>query len=304
MKRELKFNINDEALLCPNPISFINRSYLGEFNIKEDFKLIPNVKTSTQITLNTFGTVVSKANCIFGNPENILIDEQKIELCPLEIKMQAYQYDLESAYDSRYIAIDQSKWDIEFFNIWLWSELAKRASQEIQQIRWNGNTSLKDNPTLGLCDGYLKKLDDTAGIARVYGNTITSDNIIAVLTSVIAALPEAVRADSANVRIYMSAKNAFLYKVAMLSLNTNLNSTDTMSFVGYKISVQPGMKDSYIVAGSKESFGYAYSDISDYTDIKAVNLDDIGEPIIRICVPLKVSFDLFNTNQIAYYIAL
>lgn len=302
--RNLKFDLTVEtnALLCPNPQDFYSKSYITP-SVATDFRVVPGVKEATKLASNTFESVLKTAGCAWSSTDSSL-DAVDITVCKLDAMVEVCQYDLESSFVALQMAKGDANFAVASFMDFYWGELSKEIEAEIQDIRWNGNTSLTGATYLKYCDGYLKKLDASSSVVKLTGATLSSANIVSALTSVVTALPESIKGKKADVRIYMSAKNALLYQIAALGLNTGGNYTGELPavFAGYQISVQEGMSDSYIVASNKNNFVYAFDGEGDSKALKAVNLaDTVAEPVIRTRAGIKVGFHLLNETEIVRF---
>lgn len=299
MSRKLKFNLDVQAnaLLCPNPTEWFAKSYI-QSNVVDNFKAVPGVKSDTKVSSNTFTNLIKAAGCSWA-PVDTVLNAEDIDVCPVDVMVQICQYDLESSFVASRMAAGDSNWaETEFLNHF-WTELSEAIEEEVQMIRWNGNTA---GPAgfLKQCDGYLVKLAG-ASLAREYTAFVdlafTSANIIGAIAGTVALLPEGVKGRQSDVRIYMSASNAFLYQMATLGLNSDFNYTGelNMSFAGYKIAVQPGMSNSYIVAGNKNSFVYAFDGEGDTNQLKIVNMiDTTAEPVLRVRAGFKIGFHILG----------
>jgi hypothetical protein len=298
--RILKFELNVEsnALLCPNPSEWFAKSYIQE-NVAGNFRAIPGVKEETKVAKNTFTNVVKTAGCSFA-PVDTVLDAEDIDVCKADVMVQLCQYDLESSFISQKMAAGDANWQEGEFLNYFWTELQEAVGEEIQLIRWNGDSSLTGDTSLKVCDGYLKKLESASSaneFTAFTASTFNATNIIDALIGVIAELPEAVKGKKKDVRIYMSETNAFHYAVATLGLNTNFNFTGELglSFAGYSIAVQAGMSDDYIVAGNLNSFVYAFDGDGDAKSLKIVNMmDTAAEPVLRARIGMKMGFHILN----------
>jgi hypothetical protein len=303
--RKLKFDLDVEtnALLCPNPSEFFAKSYIQE-NVANNFRSIPGVKESTKIAKNTFTNLIKTAGCSWSDTDTIL-DAETVSVCPADIMLEVCQFDLESSYVSMKMSAGDANWQENEFLSYFWSELSEAVAGEVQSIRWNGDTNLTGDTSNKVCDGYIKNIAAATGSTETTGATVTSSNIIATLTALIGTLPEAVKGNKKDVRIYMSETNAFYYQLATLGLNNNFNYTGDLDlkFAGYTIAVQPGMNDDYIIAGSVQSFGYIFDGEGDAKKLKIVNMiDTTAEPILRARIGMKFGFPILNDGaETAYY---
>lgn len=309
--RELRFSLDVEtnALLCPNPSEWFVKSYIQP-SVADDFRTIPGVKEATKVSSNGFGNLLKAAGCNWAATDTTL-DAEDIDVCKLDVMVQICQYDLESSFVSNKMAAGDSNWEeAEFFSHY-WEELQLAVAEEIQLVRWNGDTSLDATNPLSVCDGYLVKLEDSVnypGVEEYAAFTdpeFTKDNIVDAVAGAIGMLPEGVLSQEANMRIYMSASNAFKYQLATLGLNYDFNYTGKLplSFAGYKIAVQPGMDNDFIVVGSKDSFAYAFDGEGDERNLKIVNMiDTTAEPLIRTRIGLKMGFHILGEGEGVAYV--
>jgi len=304
--RELRFNldVNTNALLCPNPSEWFVKSYIQP-SIADDFRAIPGVKESTKIASASFGNLLKASGCAWS-PTDTILDAEDIDVCKVDVMVQICQYDLESSYVSSKMAAGDANWnETEFFTHY-WEQLQEATAEAVQLVRWNGDSALASTNPLSVCDGYIKKMTNAVlnpGVQEYTAFTdlaFTAANIIGAISGTVALLPEGVKGRQSEVRIYMSATNAFAYQLATLGLNQNFNYTGELplNFAGYKIAVQPGMSNAYIVAGNKNSFAYAFDGEGDERNLKIVNMSDTtAEPIIRTRIGLKIGFHILNDGK-------
>lgn len=299
--RKLKFDlqVGNNALLCPNATEWFAKSYIQE-NVADNFKAVPGVKSETKIGINNFTNLIKAAGCNW-DPVDTALEAETIDVCPLDVMVQLCQYDLESSFVALKMAKGDANWTEPEFLAHFWAELQEAVIEEIQLLRWNG---VQGTPGfLGSCDGYLAQIQ-AAPNAQEYtpftDPTFTPANIIGALSGTVALLPEAVLSRKSDLRIYMSASNAFVYSLATLGLNHNFNYTGELdlSFAGYKIAVQPGMDDNFIVVANKNSLAYAFDGEGDERQLKIINMTDTtAEPVLRARIGFKVGFHVLNGGK-------
>lgn len=305
--RELKFSLDvaSNALLCANPSEWFAKSYI-QSNVADNFRTIPGVKEETKVAKNSFGNLIKAAGCNWAATDTTL-DAEDISVCKIDVMVQVCQYDLESSFVSEKMAQGDSNWDeTEFFSHY-WAELSEAVAEEVQLVRWNGDVTNTGDTTLKVCDGYIKQLEAASGATEYTAftaNTYTKENIVEAIAGAVGSLPEAVKGNEKDVRIYMSASNAFLYQLATLGLNHDFNYTGELplSFAGYKIAVQPGMDNDYIVAANKNVLIYAFDGAGDERNLKIVNMSETtAEPLIRTRIGMKIGFHILdNGSEVAF----
>jgi hypothetical protein len=189
-----------------------------------------------------------------------------------------------------------------FMNFY-WGEMAKQIGEDVELLRWQGDTTSEDD-TLALCDGYIKKMKADTGIIDVAKATITSSNVIAEIVKVINALPARVSRKKADLRLYVASNIANALELATASGNTQTYITTplALTFLGIKVVVAEGMPVNHMVATVKNNMIYAFDGEGDGKAIKAVNLaDTVAEPYLRSRANLKVGFSYVNPTEIVLY---
>jgi hypothetical protein len=195
------------------------------------------------------------------------------------------------------------------FMSFYWSEMANKINGDIESIRWKGDTG-SANPTLALCDGYEKKL--TAGLTDptdtvINGGTGAIANFTTLETKLAAAfalLPATIATRTADLRLYMPTQLVNIYRLGVAAGNTNAYITQDLSltFLGVKIVVCPGMSNNTFVWTLKDNLIYAFDAEGDSSDLRAVNLaDTVAEPVIRTRANMKVGFEYVNGSDIVFY---
>jgi hypothetical protein len=192
------------------------------------------------------------------------------------------------------------------FMNYYWGIMASQIEEDIELIRWQGDTT-SVNPLLELCDGHLKKLcADGANLAYSNGGAVNSSNVLATFNTVVNSLPASVRFKKADLRIRVSSNVAAAYELAAASGNTltYVSAPLQMTYLGIKVIVCEGMPDNTIVASLKDDLVYAFDAEGDSKALKAVNLTDtVAEPYIRTRANVKAGFFHTNPEQISVWAA-
>jgi hypothetical protein len=304
MERNLKFDLDIEtnALLCPNPNEFYGRSYLAEDTV-DNYRTLPGIKSATKLANVTFGNILQASTCNFTAPTDSL-DAVDIDVCALSAMAQLCQFDLEQSFLALQMAQGSNgDFSVASFMNFYWGEMAKQIGEDVELLRWQGDTASEDD-TLALCDGYIKKMKADTGIIDVAKATITSSNVIAEIVKVINALPARVSRKKADLRLYVASNIANALELATASGNTQTYITTplALTFLGIKVVVAEGMPVNHMVATVKNNMIYAFDGEGDGKAIKAVNLaDTVAEPYLRSRANLKVGFSYVNPTEIVLY---
>jgi hypothetical protein len=305
MNRKLKFDLDIEtnALLCANPDEFYSRAYLTE-DLVDNYRTLPGIKSATKLANVAFGNILRASNCNFTAPTDAL-DAIDIDVCPLSAMAQICQFDLEQSFVSLQMAQGSNgDFTVASFMNYYWNEMSLKIQEDLELIRWQGDTTSEDD-VLSLCDGYLIKLCKDVDIAAgLYAGVIDSTNVIAQMTAVYTALPPAVIRKKADLRFYVSSNVAAAYELAAASGNTQTYVTLPLglTFLGVKVVVADGMPNDTIVLTLKSNLIYAFDGEGDSKALKAVNLTDtVAEPYLRTRANMKVGFYYTNPAEIVVY---
>ena len=316
--RKLRFDltIDQSAALAPNADAFYAQAYLGGTEIADNFRTLPGIKYKTKIGTVTFGTgLLAASPCNFPNLNTDDLSSHEVDVCALSAMAQVCQFDLEQSFVSLQMAAG-SNGDFtvaSFFNYY-WSEMANAVNGQIETLRWKGYT-LSPNPQLALCNGYEFLLDDgltpLPGIDPVInGGTGAMTTFSGVgelgakLEAAFALVPAAIASRTADLRIYMPTQLVNIYRLGVASGNTNAFITQDLSltYLGIKIVLCPGMSNNKFVITLKDNLIFAFDGEGDPSDLRAVNLaDTVAEPVIRTRANMKVGFSFVNPGDIVWY---
>ena len=307
MERKLKFDLDIEtnALLCPNPNEFYSRAYLTA-DVADSYRALPGIKSKTKLANVAFGSILQASTCNFNAPNDTL-DAIEIDVCAFSAMAQICQFDLEQSF----VALQMTQgsngdFSVASFMNYYWNVMAMQIEEDIELIRWQGDTG-SENPLLALCDGHLTKLcADGGALAYSNGGAVNSSNVLATLNLVVNNLPASVRFKKADLRIRVSSNVAAAYELAAASGNTltYVSAPLQMTYLGIKVIVCEGMPDNTIVASLKDDLVYAFDAEGDAKALKAVNLTDtVAEPYIRTRANVKAGFYHTNPEQISVWAA-
>jgi hypothetical protein len=304
MIRNLKFDldVDTNALLCPNPDEFYSKAYLTE-DIADNYRTLPGIKSATKLANVTFGNLLAPSTCNFSAPTDNL-DAITIDVCALSAMSQICQFELEQSFLALQMAQGSNgDFSVASFMSYYWNEMANRIQNDLELIRWQGDTESSD-PVLSLCDGYLKKLCADSAVVGLYAGAITQANVLATFTNILKSASPAVQAMRSDLRLFVSSDVFVNYQIASASGNTMTYVTAPLAptFLGIKVVIASGMPTSTAVLALKTDLIYAFDAEGDAKALKAVNLaDSVAEPYLRTRANLKAGFSYTNPAQIVVY---
>jgi hypothetical protein len=305
MTRNLKFDLDIEtnALLCANPDEFYSKAYLSSPDIANNFRTLPGIKSKTKLANVTFGSLLQASTCNFNAPADTL-DAIDIDVCPLSAMAQLCQFDLEQSF----LALQMSQgsngdFTVASFMSYYWSEMANVIGQDLELLRWQGDTESLD-PLLSLCNGYLIQLCKDVAVNGLWSAAVTTSNVLTILESVVNAAPNAIVRKKADLRLYVSTNvaNAYELKAAQGNTQTYVTLPLGLTFLGINVVVCEGMPDNTIVLTLKNNLVYAFDAEGDSKALRAVNLSDtVAEPYLRTRANMKAGFHYTNPAEIVVY---
>lgn len=304
MNRKLKFDLDIEtnALLCPNPNEFYSRAYITE-DVVDNYRTLPGIKSATKLANVAFNDLLKASTCNFTAPTDSL-DAVDIDVCALSAMAQICQFDIEQSFLSLQMAQGSNgDFTVASFMNYYWNEMSMKIQEEVELIRWQGDTTSLD-AVLALCDGYLKGLLADATVIDIANTTVNVSNVLAEMTKVVVALPAQVQRRKSELRFFVSSNVATAFEIAAASGNTQTYVTTplALTFLGIKLVVAEGLPNDTMVLTRKDNLIYAFDAEGDAKALKAVNLSEsVAEPYLRTRANLKVGFKHVNGNEIVLY---
>ena len=303
--RKLRFDLNNgaNATLTPNAEAFYAQAYLGSSDIVDNFRTLPSVKFEVALGAVTFGDILQPSNCAFTAPTDTL-SAKIMSVSALSAMAQICQFELEQSFVSLQMAQGSNgDFTVANFMNFYWSEMANSINGSIESLRWQGDTTLIANP-LNLCDGYEIQLG--ADLAVIPYNMTVAPTFAQLLTDLEAAfalVPANIASRTADLRIYLPTQLVNIYRLGVASGNTNAYITQDLSltYLGIKIVLCPGMSNDHLVITLKDNLIYLFDAESDPSDLRAVNLSDtVAEPYLRTRANMKVGFNYVNPGDIVF----
>ena len=304
--RKLRFDLNNgaNATLTPNAEAFYAQAYLGSSDIVDNFRTLPGVKFETALGAVTFGDILQPSNCAFTAPTDTL-SAKIMSVCALSAMAQICQFELEQSFVSLQMAQGSNgDFSVANFMNFYWSEMANSINGSIESLRWQGNSALLPANPLSLCDGYELQLGNDPAVIP-YNMTVapTFAQLLTDLEAAFALVPANIASRTADLRIYLPTQLVNIYRLGVASGNTNAYITQDLSltYLGIKIVLCPGMSNDHLVITLKDNLIYAFDGEGDSSDLRAINLaDTVAEPVIRTRANMKVGFSYVNPGNIVF----
>jgi hypothetical protein len=276
----------------------ITTTYAGEFAGKYiaaallsattlDNKLVtimPNIKFKQVIQKVAVDSIVNDASCNFVTSGTVALSERVIEPKELQVNLELCKQNFVDSWEALqlgYSAFDEIPKD---FNDYLISYVGGKVAQATEISIWQGAAA-----TNGQFAGLLPALSASAaagGAGAVLQATgsgaINSSNVLAKLDNVFQTIPNTVYGKD-DLVIYVPTNVAKAYQQALAGgaqgangWNNQMNVGEKpMNFNGVEIVMCPGMSDDKIVAAQKSNLFFGTGLLSDYNQVKVIDMSDI-----------------------------
>jgi len=149
----------------------------------------------------------------------------------------------------------------------------------------------------------------TGGSSAIISGSITSANVISKLDSVVSTIPNTVYGKQ-DLLLYVGTSVAKAYQQSQAGGSAGANGWNNQynvgekpyNFNGIEIVLCPGMSDSKIVAAQKSNLFFGTGLLSDYNEVKVIDLADIdGSQNYRIIMRFTSGVQFGIGQDIVYY---
>lgn len=304
-KYKFDLTVDSTALLQANPTEFYAKLY-GVETAVSNFRVLPGIKNKTKIATTVFDQIIQDSACAFS-PTGATVSAVTIDVCALSAQAKVCQFDLESSW----LALEMAKGSNSDFTVasfmnFFWSQMAAKTHEEIELIRWQGDTGSGD-AILSKCDGYLKQIcaaDTGDGVVRPTNTTITSSNVIAELGEGLTLAPKVLQMRKSDLRFYVSPDVATAYRIATASTNTINNVTQELGLTYLDIPIVEcyGLPSSTYVLTRPDNLIYAFDGEGDPDSLQVVNFSSTTlDREIGARADFKLGFHVVNASEIVFY---
>lgn len=306
MAKKYKFDltVDASALLQANPSEYYSLLY-GMENAVTNYRVLPGIKNKTKVATVVFDKVLAEAGCDFTAVDGT-VSAVEVDVCALTSQASVCQYDLEQSW----LALEMAKGSNSDFSVasfmnFFWSQMAKKAHQELALLMWQGNT-LSATPALSLCDGWLKRLCATGdyinGAVPVGG--FNAGNILDDGFAVALGLATSdMLVNPANMQFKVSPDVAAYYRMATAANNTITNVTTglALTYLDIPVVVEYGLPANTIILSDYTNFLYVLDAEGDVDNLQIVDFSKTTlDRRIGARADFKAGFYTVNDAQIVW----
>lgn len=194
----------------------------------KDRKRIPQIKPA--------GRTLKPFTCSF-DASDINLDAKKVSVDKMSAMYQICVADIEDSFEvwNMTAGANQPISSTVFLN-YVWSEIGRYVKADVEYLRWNGDKTATGSTFNSLTNGYMTLVaDNIAQVNVVSGATnITATNVIDELAKALGTVDKTVRADSANLDIFVSSDVALAFAVSAAKGNTQSYITGDMGMMFFR----------------------------------------------------------------------
>jgi hypothetical protein len=246
--------------------------------------IVPNVKYKQVIQKIAVDSIVNNASCDFATSGTVALTERILEPKELQVNLQLCKQEFLDSWQA--ISMGYSAFDAipASFNDYLISYVGGKVAEATEISIWTGVGA-----TNGQFAGLLPALSASAAaggtdavVKSAESGSITSANVITKLNGLVNAIPNEVYGKE-DLMIYVPTNVAKAYQTALGGGSTGVNGYNNQltvgekpyNFNGIEIAVCPGMTSSYMVAAQKSNLYFGTGLLSDYNQVKVLDMADI-----------------------------
>jgi hypothetical protein len=306
MNTNFKLSFTDNTVFTGKDAEGFYAKALLTGKSKEEFNLIPNVKSKIKLGQLNIGNILQDADCSFSSTGEGTLDQKAFEVCPVKINLEYCSRSFEVNYLSQLLRPGSNSAEVMPASVesFLLDQVALKVSADTEQLVWKGNTATASYP-LSLCDGLEKQfLADAAVIDVSATASITVSNVIAELTKVYNAIPEQIILED-DLRLFISPAVHRAYRQALAAASSEayfMQNYSELHFLDIRISVAPGISTNKMVAARKSNLLLLTDLMSDFEDIQVLPQKNItGVPVVRMVGEFKFGVGYIYGSEVVFY---
>jgi hypothetical protein len=246
--------------------------------------IVPNVKYKQVIQKIAVDSIVNNASCDFATSGTVALTERILEPKELQVNLELCKQEFLDSWQA--ISMGYSAFDAipASFNDYLISYVGGKVAEATEISIWQGVGA-----TNGQFAGLLPALSASAAaggtdavVKSAESGSITSANVITKLNGLVNAIPNEVYGKE-DLMIFVPTGVAKAYQTALGGGSTGVNGYNNQltvgekpyNFNGIEIALCPGMTANYMVAAQKSNLYFGTGLLSDYNQVKVLDMADI-----------------------------
>ena len=284
--------------------------------------IMPNVKYKSVIQKISVASLVNDASCDFiTNTGSVTIAEQVLTPKELQVNLQLCKQEFVASWEALQLGFSAFDEIPKSFNDFLVSYVGGKVAEATEQNIWQGTstngsfagfqTILSASVAAGGAAAVLPART-TGGSSAIISGSVTSANVVSKLDSIVQTIPATVYGKQ-DLLIYVPTNVAKAFQTAMAGngasglgangWNNSMNIGEKpYNFQGIEMVLCPGMSDDKIVAAQKSNLFFGTGLLSDYNQVKVIDMSDIdGSQNYRIIMRFTSGVQFGVGQDIVYY---
>lgn len=285
--------------------------------------IMPNVKFKSVIQKLALSSLISDASCDFNASATASISERILQPDEFQVNLQLCKQEFVDSWNALQLGFSAFDEIPRSFNDYLVSYVAGNVAQAVEESIWQGNGAVN-----GQFDGFQKILSasvaagqstdvlparSTGGSSAIISGSVTQDNVISKLQSVVLTVPNTVYGKQ-DLVIYVGTKVAKAYQLATAGQTSATTygangyqnqftiGEKPMNFNGIDLVLCPGMSDDKIVAAQKSNLFFGTGLLSDHNEVRVLDMANLdGSQNYRIIMRYTAGVQFGIGQDIVYY---
>ena len=288
--------------------------------------IMPNVKYKSVIQKIAVANLVNDGSCDFvTNSGSVTISEQVLTPKELQVNIQLCKQDFLASWEALQLGFSAFDEIPKSFNDYLVSYVGGKVAEATEQNIWQGtltNGSFTGFETLFSASvaagNAVLPARASGGSSAIISGSVTSANVIAKFDSIVQTIPTTVYGKQ-DLVLYVGTGVARAWQQATGGTSTTAGTTVTnigangyqnnfvigekpYNYNGIDVVLCPGMSDNKIVAAQKSNLFFGTGLLSDYNQVKVIDMADIdGSQNYRIIMRFTSGVQFGIAGDIVYY---
>ena len=281
--------------------------------------IMPNVKYKSVIQKISVANLVNDASCDFvTNTGSVTIDERVLTPKELQVNLQLCKQEFVASWEALQLGFSAFDEIPKSFNDYLVSYVGGKVAEATETSIWQGTAT--NGSFLGFETAFSASIAaggatavlparTTGGSSAIISGSVSSSNVISKLDSVVSTIPATVYGKQ-DLLLYVSTNVAKAYQQSQAGGSAGANGWNNQynvgekpyNFNGIEIVLCPGMSDDSIVAAQKSNLFFGTGLLSDYNEVKVLDMADIdGSQNYRIIMRFTSGIQFGIGQDIVYY---
>jgi hypothetical protein len=270
----------------------------------------PNIKLKQVVKKLATASILGDATCDFSPTGTVTLTEAILTPKELQVNLELCKTDFKSDWDA--ISMGYSAFDVlpPNFQAFFVENVAGIVNAAVESSVWHGVEA-----TAGQFEGLVVKMTADGTVVDEAGTTVTADNVITELGTIVAKIPANVY-NEPDMTLYVSPTVGKAYISALggfgtaATSNSGVNAQGTqwynrgagLTFDGIPIFIANGLTTSYCVAAQASNLWYGTGLMNDLNEVQIIDMAPIdGSKNIRFVMRFTAGTQIGIGAEIVLY---